>query len=127
MENKKTFKQRIRQICLYTTLTAIVVGGLALVRFLALSFVLVRYVLFFLLTKAIAHLVSDCKEGSFTIATVIAAILNYLVEGFLFGFHTVNNTIADHWIAITITYACLLAILVYADLHPKKADMLNRG
>ncbi len=122
MENKKTFKQRIRLICLYTTITAIVVGGLALVRFLALSFVLVRYVLFFLLTKAVAHLVSDCKEGSFTVATVIAAILNYLVEGFLFGFHTVNNTIADHWIAITLTYAGLLAILVYADLQPK-----NRG
>lgn len=122
MENKKTFKQRIRLICLYTTITAIVVGGLALVRFLALSFVLVRYVLFFLLTKAIAHLVSDCKEGSFTVATVIAAILNYLVEGFLFGFRTVNNTIADHWIAITLTYAGLLSILVYADMQPKKTE-----
>ena len=122
MGKKISFKQRIRQICLYTTLTAIVVGGLAMVRFLALSFVFVRYVLFFLLTKAIAHLVSDCKEGSFTVATVIAAILNYLVEGFLFGFRTVNNTIADHWIAITLTYAGLLAILVYADLQPK-----NRG
>ena len=122
MENKKTFKQRIRQICLYTTLTAMVVGGLAMVLFLALSFVFVRYVLYFLLTKAIAHLVSDCKEGSFTVATVMAAILNYLVEGFLFGFRTVNNTIADHWIANTLTYAGLLAFLVYADLHPKKTE-----
>ena len=122
MENKKTFKQRIRQICLYTTLTAMVVGGLAMVLFLALSFVFVRYVLYFLLTKAIAHLVSDCKEGSFTVATVIAAILNYLVEGFLFGFRTVNNTIADHWIAITLTYAGLLSILFYEDLQPQKTE-----
>lgn len=85
MENKKTFKQRIRLICLYTTLTAIVVGGLAMVRFLALSFVLVRYVLYFLLTKAIAHLFRNF-EGMTTITLVLTSALNYLIGGFLFRF-----------------------------------------
>lgn len=124
MENKKTFKQRIRQICLYTTLTAMVVGGLAMVRFLALSFVFVRYVLYFLLTKAIAHLFRNF-EGMTTITLVLTSALNYLIGGFLFGFRTVNNTIADHWIAITLTSVCLLSILFYEDLQPKKQRINN--
>ncbi len=92
-----------------------------MVRFLALSFVFVRYVLYFLLTKAIAHLFRNF-EGMTTITLVLTSALNYSIGGFLFGFRTVNNTIADHWIAITLTSVCLLSILFYEDLQPKKTE-----